>query len=113
MKIPISRKTPASGITTTSQAGVFVKAGLLDKDLALDLWSGVSIGTWNRFAPLTALVRRSNSSLWENFEYLTVLSEDFSAAHARGTYPAGMRRLVLKDEWLEADQQYAAALAPA
>ncbi|HZY96452.1 MAG TPA: hypothetical protein VFE35_05070 [Candidatus Cybelea sp.] len=93
--------------------GVFVKAGLLDRDLALDLWSGVSIGTWNRFAPLTAVARRTNFALWENFEYLTMLSQDFQAAHANGTYPVGARRLELKDEWLEADKQYAASLAPA
>ncbi len=93
--------------------GAFVKAGLLDRDLALDLWSGVSMGTWSSFAPLTAVARRTNLALWENFEYLTVLSQDFQVVHAKGTYPAGMRRLELKDEWLEADRQYAASLATA
>jgi hypothetical protein len=38
---------------------------------------------------------------------------NFQAAHANGTYPVGARRLELKDEWLEADKQYAASLAPA
>jgi hypothetical protein len=93
--------------------GVFVKAGLLDRDLALDLWSGVAMGAWKRFAPLTAVARRASGALWENFEYLVMLSEDFQAAHANGTYPAGARRLELKDEWLEADKQYAASLARA
>jgi hypothetical protein len=35
------------------------------------------------------------------------------AAHPKGTYPAGVRRIELKDEWLEADKQYASSLAPA
>jgi hypothetical protein len=35
------------------------------------------------------------------------------AAHPKGTYPAGVRRIGLKDEWLEADKQYAASLVPA
>jgi hypothetical protein len=35
------------------------------------------------------------------------------AAHSKGTYPAGVRRIDLKDEWLDADRQYAASLVPA
>ncbi|MBV8374149.1 MAG: hypothetical protein JO302_01460 [Candidatus Eremiobacteraeota bacterium] len=109
---PLFEKINAIG-NFWENVGVFVKAGLLDRDLALDLWSGVALVTWERFAPLTAVARRSNGALWENFEYLAMLSEDFQAAHANGTYPVGARRLVLKDEWLEADKQYAASLAPA
>jgi hypothetical protein len=41
------------------------------------------------------------------------LAEDWKAAHPKGTYPTGVRRIQLKDEWLEADRQYAASLAPA
>ena len=96
--------------------GTFVKAGLIDSDLALDLWSGVVIGAWERLAPLVAILRRPSASgpnLWENFEYLTVLSQDWVATHPKGMYPAGLRRIELKDEWLEADRQYAASLAPA
>jgi hypothetical protein len=44
---------------------------------------------------------------------MAVLSKDWSAAHPKGAYPAGVRRIGLKDEWLEADKQYAALLAPA
>jgi hypothetical protein len=94
--------------------GTFVKGGLIDRDLALDLWSGVVIGAWERLATLVAILRRASSpNLWENFEYLTVLSQDWIAMHSEGTYPAGVRRIELKDEWLEADKQYAASLAPA
>jgi hypothetical protein len=93
--------------------GVFVKSGLLDRDLALDLWGGVAMGAWERFAPLTAVARRTSNALWENFEYVAMLSQDFQAAHPEGTYPAGARRMELQDVWLEADRQYAASLAPA
>ena len=44
---------------------------------------------------------------------LPALAQDWIAAHPKGTYPAGVRRIDLKDEWLEADKQYAASLAPA
>jgi hypothetical protein len=89
--------------------GTFVKAGLIDRDLALDLWSGVVIGTWERLAPLVAIVRRRSANLFENFEYLTVLSQDYIAAHPKGAYPAGVRRIEVQDEWLDADRQYAPA----
>jgi hypothetical protein len=94
--------------------GILVKTGLVDRELVLDLWSEQLIGYWQRLAPMTAIYRRrSGNAVWENFEYLTVLSEDWLAAHPDGTYPAGVRRIELKDEWLEADKQYAASLAPA
>jgi hypothetical protein len=63
-------------------------------------------------APATAILRRlAGADLWENFEHLTVLSRDWLVPHPKGSYPADTRRIELKDEWLEADQQYAAALA--
>jgi hypothetical protein len=50
--------------------------------------------------------------LWENFEYLTVLAQDWMAAHPKGTYPGGVRRITVMDEWLDADREYVASLAP-
>ena len=55
--------------------------------------------------------RSAGDALWENFEYLAVLAQDWLAMHPKGTYPAGVRRLTLKDEFLEADRQYVASLA--
>jgi hypothetical protein len=52
------------------------------------------IGAWTRLSPIAAISRRRSDAVWENFEYL-------------------MRRIALDDEWLEADKQYAASLAPA
>lgn len=92
--------------------GVLVKSGLVDKELFLQLWGDVVQQTWENMAPVAAIGRRrTGDALWENFEYLTVLSQDWLAAHPKGTYPAGMRRIAVKDEWLEADKQYAASLA--
>jgi hypothetical protein len=93
--------------------GILVKAGLVEKDLALDFLSGNVLDHWERLAPVAAVMRRQDGAVWENFEYLAVLAQDWEAAHPKGTYPAGIRRLDLKDEWLEADKQYAASLATA
>jgi hypothetical protein len=92
--------------------GVLVKGGLIDRGLALTMWSGTVIEAWEQLAPVAAISRRRlGDVLWENFEYVTVLSQDWLATHQNGTYPTGTRRIVLKDEWVEADQQYAASLA--
>jgi Domain of unknown function (DUF4760) len=94
--------------------GVLVKTGLVEKDLVFETWAEIIIGVWDKLAPVTAIHRRtSGDAVWENFELLTVMAQDWRAAHPKGTYPAGVRRIGLKDEWLEADKQYAASLAPA
>jgi hypothetical protein len=94
--------------------GVFVKNGLVDRALVLQGYDDVVINAWDSLAPALAIFRRRRGNgLWENFEYLTVLAQDWKAAHPNGTYPAGARRIELKDEFLEADEQYAASLEPA
>lgn len=93
--------------------GVLIKTGLVDKDLVLEMWCDVVVQGWERLAPVAAIARRRLGGVWENFEYLTVVAEDWLAARPKGTYPAGARRIDLKDEWLEADERYAATLAPA
>jgi hypothetical protein len=93
--------------------GVLVKSGLADPELTLDMWSAIIIGVWDSLSQFTAIGRRKQRDLCENFEYIVVLAQDWMTAHPKGTYPAGVRRIDLKDEWLEADKQYAASLAPA
>lgn len=91
---------------------ILLRDGLIDRELALEIWNGLVVRTWETLAPATAMIRRNRGSVvWENFEYLTVLSQDWLAAHSNGTYPSGVRRIVLKDEWLEGDAQYAASSA--
>jgi Domain of unknown function (DUF4760) len=91
--------------------GTLVKTGLVDKELALQIWDGVTVQAWEHLAPYVAIVRRrAGDVLWEKFEFLTVLAQDWIAAHPKGTYPVGMRRIDLKDEWLDADMEYAASL---
>ena len=90
--------------------GLLVRTGLVDRDLALNMWSdGVTV-LWNLLAPYAAIARqRSGDAVWENFEYIVVLSQDWLAAHPKGAYPAAVRRIAPKNPWLEADAQYAAS----
>src|SRR5579862_3583287 len=90
--------------------GTLVKTGLVDEELTLQIWDGVAVQAWQHLAPYLAILRRSAGDvLWEKFEYLTVLAQDWIAAHPKGIYPAAMRRLDLTDEWLEPDKEYAAS----
>jgi|SRR5580698_4619259 hypothetical protein len=92
--------------------GALVKARLVEPDLVLEIWSYNVVLYWERLAAITAIVRRRDGpGVWENFEYLTVLSQDWIAAHPDGTYPPRLRRIELKDDLLEADTKYAASLA--
>ena len=94
--------------------GVLVKRGLVDRDIALDMWCDIAQVMWGRLVPIVAIYReRMGSAVWENFEHFVVLSQDWDAAHPNGTYPAGVRRIDVKNEWLEADRQYAASRGPA
>ena len=94
--------------------GLLVKTGLVDAHLVLEMWCSQAVQNWERLAPFIAIHRRAaGDGVWENFEYLTTLAQDWIAAHPNGTYPHGRRRIPVKDEWLEADQQYAASPAPA
>lgn len=95
--------------------GALVKSGLADKHLVLDIFSNQVLANWKRLSPIICLVRRSrdDNSIWENFEYLAVLSQDWEGRFPNGTYPAGMRRMELNYPWLESDRQYAASLVSA
>lgn len=95
------------------QLGVLVNAGLVERELLLQVFVEPIIEAWRSLAQVAAIHRRRSPAAWEHFEYLTVLAQDWKAAHPQGTYPAGVRRLELKDEWLEADNQYTAPLATA
>ncbi len=87
--------------------GLLVKTGLVEQALVMEMWSKNVLNDWERLAPYIAIRRRATGDgLYENFEYLAVLAQDWVAAHPKGTYPAGLPRLALKDEWLEADKKY-------
>jgi hypothetical protein len=73
--------------------GVFVKNGIIDKDIACDVWSGVVLRNWEALAPIVEFLRgRTSEALWENFEYLAVLASQFLVEHP-SSYPLGFPRM--------------------
>ena len=85
---------------TYEELGILVKKGIIDKELFLDRFSWPIAQSWKRLAPFTAFSRDviANDAIWENFEYLAVLSQDWMVDHPT-TYPAGMRRLEIHNPW--------------
>jgi len=91
--------------------GVFAKTGLVDRRLLLDIHAAVVLDAWNALIDVTAILRgHYGSSIYENFEYLAVLSQDWTNAHPSGSYPGNVRRIDVPNKWQNADEQYAAAL---
>ncbi|MBV8170928.1 MAG: DUF4760 domain-containing protein [Candidatus Eremiobacteraeota bacterium] len=81
--------------------GLFVKRGIIDEDLACDLWSAQVSGDWDRMAPALAIIRRTQgNSVFENFEYMVEVSDEWLARHPHGAYPANRKRRPLPDTWL-------------
>ncbi|HME80802.1 MAG TPA: DUF4760 domain-containing protein [Candidatus Eremiobacteraceae bacterium] len=80
------------------ELGILVKQGIVDKDIFLDRYSWVIVGTWKRIERALADARLSTGkdAIWENFEYLAVLSENWLRDHPT-TYPRNTRRMVLPD----------------
>ncbi|HYK53133.1 MAG TPA: hypothetical protein VEV38_06355 [Candidatus Eremiobacteraceae bacterium] len=80
--------------------GSFVKHDIIDAKVACDLWSGVVLACWEALGPALAIMRRKDGpSLWENFEYLAVLSENYFDKNPNGTYPRGARRIKVVDKY--------------
>src|SRR5689334_23103594 len=86
--------------------GGFVRHGIIDADIARDLWSGIVTQSWHRLRPALAIMRRKNGQgLWENFEYLAALCEEWNDKYPDGLYPAGRPRLVVEDAWRSEDER--------
>ncbi len=82
------------------ELGILVKCGIVDKAIFLDRYSWVILRAWKQMENVTALVRDASgdNSLWENFEYLAVLSEDWQKENP-SSYPSGVRRMQLTNPW--------------
>ncbi|MBV9276987.1 MAG: hypothetical protein JOZ97_01985 [Candidatus Eremiobacteraeota bacterium] len=113
----IAQRMPLNAIPELAQArrvgnffdtlGAFVKAKILDEQLACDLWGDWVLRSFEAFKPLigNARVAYGAPAIWENFELLAVLCQNFDASHPDGTYPKGARRIPLPPLWPDVYQQ--------
>jgi hypothetical protein len=85
---------------TYEELGILVKSGIIDKGMFLDRYSGNIVDRWDRVQYLVEITRESTGvfNIWENFEYLAVLSEDWNREHP-STYPKGVRQMPNRNRW--------------
>ena len=85
---------------TYEELGILVKNGIVDRDLFLDRYCWVIAQRWRVLEEHIAFFRAitGDDAIWENFEFLTVLSQDYQRQHP-SRYPAGMRRLKPVNTW--------------
>lgn len=83
--------------------GCFVKRGMLDADLVLDLWGPVVERAWGMLADTIVVMRRTRGqALFEDFEYLAVLNKQYRAIHPTA-YPKGALHIAPPDRWAKED----------
>lgn len=88
---------PAGNVANFFESmGAFVRFNIIDRTIACDLWCGVVVGCWNALLPVTRIRRQLDPGIWENFEFLAVLCEDFMERYP-SSYPAAMRRMPLDE----------------
>ena len=85
---------------TYEELGILVKNGIVDKDLFLDRYCWVIAQRWRVLEEHIAFFRAvtGDDAIWENFEFLTVLSQDYLRQRP-SRYPAGMRRIKPVNAW--------------
>lgn len=92
-----SELRPAGNVANFFESmGAFVRFNIIDRRIACDLWCGVVVGSWNGLLPVIRIRRKIDPGIWENFEYLAVLSEDFMDRHPT-SFPQHMRRMPLEE----------------
>ena len=75
--------------------GTLVRNGVVDRRMFLEQYCFTISGMWSRLEPYVVLQRKSthDDGVWEDFEYMTVLSREFIKEHL-SIYPAGVPRLL-------------------
>lgn len=81
--------------------GSFVRNGVIDANVACNVVALIAVRNWDALLPVITYVRRKvhSKALWENFEYLALLSKRYIQTHPSGDYPRGVPRLP-EDPWL-------------
>jgi len=75
--------------------GLFVRSGMVDANIACELWASVVARSWDRIVRVTAAIRTVDEGIWINFEYMAALSKHYIDSGAGRDYPAGVPRLPL------------------
>jgi hypothetical protein len=88
------------------EIGIFVKYGLVDENIACEMWANEIVSDWKRMTPVIAIMQgRGTSYGWQNFEYMYTLCEAWLRRYPEGRFPRNRRRVRLENVWSAADDQ--------
>ena len=87
-----------------NELGSLLKNGLVDETAFMDLFSRLVVQYWEILAPAIAIMRRRRGpGQYHGFEYLAICGRKWLSENPQGSFPKGMSRIPLLDEWLEKD----------
>jgi hypothetical protein len=102
--LPFSGEYEAIGTVANffESMGLFVKTGIIDRHIACDFWAFVVLRNWNALLPVTTFIRVAvqTDALWENFEYMAMLSKTYSERHP-SSYPSKAPRMPMDESLLD------------
>jgi hypothetical protein len=76
------------------QIGSYMKYGLLDERMMMDVSATSCNRAWHALEPVVMRMRRTrDQALYENFEYMAARGVLFQRAHPRGCYPRDTPRM--------------------
>jgi len=76
------------------QIGSYMKHGLLDERIMMDVASSSTNTMWQALQPVVERMRRTRGdALWENFEYMAARGVLFQRAYPNGCYPRNTPRM--------------------
>ena len=84
--------------------GIYVKRGVLDANFTADMWGGIILTSWLRMTPMITNRRRvqNQPQIWQNFEYLAAICQQFKERYPNGNYPNAFQRMPEGEIWPEA-----------
>ena len=76
------------------QLGSYVKYNMIEAAPLIDVSNNQIMSLWTSVEPAVAILRakRGSDSIFENFEYLAVLSRKWNERHPNGAYPTNVPR---------------------
>lgn len=75
------------------EIGIFVKYGLVDKNIACEMWSNEIVTDWKRMAPAIAIMQQRQRFGWQNFEYMVAICQAWLERYPEGKFPRNRRRV--------------------
>ena len=89
------------------QWGGYYRQGAINRTMFMRHNAGVVLAFWQDLEPVVALSaeRLGANTAFEQFEFLVVQAQEWSASHPGGDYPKGVQRLPLTNRWKDSERK--------